>query len=163
MPKLKEKLEKAIQQIKDLDKLKNQIEITVTAEGLRIELLESTTSTFFDIGSPKLNQNGQELLNLLARELGKLPNKISIEGHTDSKPYSGKSNYGNWELSTDRANSARRVMQQGGLGPKQVAQVRGYADELLRKPTEPLDASNRRISMLVQNLEAKNDDTKTES
>jgi chemotaxis protein MotB len=163
MPKLKEKLEKAIQQIKDLDKLKNQIEITVTAEGLRIELLESTTSTFFDIGSPKLNQNGQELLNLLAQELGKLPNKISIEGHTDSKPYSGKSDYGNWELSTDRANSARRVMQQGGLGPKQVAQVRGYADQLLRKPTEPLDASNRRISMLVQNLEAKDDATKAEA
>src|SRR5581483_5036407 len=133
MPKLKEKLEKAIQQIKDLDKLKNQIEITVTAEGLRIELLESATGTFFDVGNPKLNKNGRELLNLLAQELGKLPNKISIEGHTDSKPYSGKGDYGNWELSADRANSARRVMQQNGLGPKQVAQVRGYADQLLRK------------------------------
>ena len=65
---------------------------------------------------------------------GKLPNKISIEGHTDSKPYSGKRNYGNWELSTDRANSARRLMQQDGLGPQQVAQVRGFADQLLRKP-----------------------------
>ena len=127
MPKLKEKLEKAIQQAKNLDKLKNQIEITVTPEGLRIELLESATGTFFDVGSPKLNQNGRELLDLLAQELGKLPNKISIEGHTDSKAYSGKSDCGNWELSTDRANSARRVMQQNGLGPKQVAQVRGYA------------------------------------
>jgi chemotaxis protein MotB len=163
MPKLKEKLEKAIQQAKDLDKLKNQIEITVTPEGLRIELLESATGTFFDVGSPRLNQNGRELLDLLAQELGKLPNKISIEGHTDSKAYSGKGGYGNWELSTDRANSARRVMQQNGLGPKQVAQVRGYADQLLREPADPLDASNRRISILVQNLEAKEDTTKIDS
>jgi chemotaxis protein MotB len=163
MPKLKEELEKAIRQAKDLDKLKNQIEITVTPEGLRIELLESATGTFFDVGSPRLNQNGRELLDLLAQELGKLPNKISIEGHTDSKAYSGKSGYGNWELSTDRANSARRVMQQNGLGPKQVAQVRGYADQLLRKPADPLDASNRRISILVQNLEAKKDTTKIDS
>jgi chemotaxis protein MotB len=160
MPKLKEKLEKAIQQAKDLDKLKNQIEITVTPEGLRIELLESATSTFFDVGSPKLNQNGRELLDLLAKELGKLPNKISIEGHTDSKPYSGKNGYGNWELSTDRANAARRDMQDKGLGPTQVGQVRGYADQLLRKPADPFDASNRRISMLVQNTDAKEDITK---
>ena len=90
------------------------------------------------------------MLDLLAGELGKLPNKISIEGHTDSKPYSGKRNYGNWELSTDRANSARRLMQQQGLGEKQIAQVRGFADQLLRKPENPVDPSNRRISLIVQ-------------
>jgi len=150
MSKLKEKIEKAISHMPNFDKLKDQIEIKVTPEGLRIELLESAKGTFFDLGSPKPNQNGEELLDLLAGELGKLPNKISIEGHTDSKPYSGKRNYGNWELSTDRANSARRLMQQQGLGEKQIAQVRGFADQLLRKPENPVDPSNRRISLIVQ-------------
>jgi chemotaxis protein MotB len=102
------------------------------------------------LGSPTPNQNGKELLDLLAGELGKLPNRISIEGHTDSKPYSGKRNYGNWELSVDRANAARRLMQQQGLGEKQVAQVRGFADQLLRKQEDPFDPSNRRISLIVQ-------------
>ena len=153
MGKLKEELEKAIHQMPNLDKLRDQIEITVTAEGLRIEMLESAKGTFFDLGAPNPNENGKELLNLLAGELGKLPNKISIEGHTDSKPYSGKGNYGNWELSTDRANSARRLMQQEGIRHDQVAQVRGFADQLLRKPEDPFDPSNRRISLIVQYLD----------
>jgi chemotaxis protein MotB len=154
MGKLKQELEKAISQMPDFDKLKNQIEITVTAEGLRIELLESATGTFFNIGNSEPNGNGKELLMLLAGELGKLPNNISIEGHTDSKPFSGHpANYGNWELSTNRANSARRLMQQDGLGPQQVAQVRGFADQLLRKPKEPFDPSNRRISLIVAYLD----------
>jgi len=89
-------------------------------------------------------------LGLLAHELGKLPNKILIEGHTDSKPFNGRRNYGNWELSVDRSNSARRLMQQSGLGEKQIAQVRGFADQLLLKPENPLDPSNRRISLIVQ-------------
>ena len=93
------------------------------------------------------------------RVLMKLPNKISIEGHTDSKPFSGKRNYGNWELSTDRANSARRMMQQEGLGPKQVAQVRGFADQLLRNATNPRDPSNRRISLIVQYLDKEDQHT----
>ena len=150
MSKLKNELEKAISHMPNFDTLKNQIEIKVTPEGLRIELLESATGTFFDLGSPNPNQNGKDLLDLLAGELGKLPNKISIEGHTDSKPYSDKRNYGNWELSVDRANSARRLMQQQGLGEKQVAQVRGFADQLLRKPENPFDPSKRRISLIVQ-------------
>ncbi len=70
---------------------------------------------------------------MLADELGKLPNKISIEGHTDSKPYAGIRDYGNWELSTDRANAARRLMQQEGVKQNQVSQVRGFADQKLRK------------------------------
>ena len=154
MEKLKAELEKAIRQMPNFDKLKNQIEITVTAEGLRIELLESATGTFFNLGSPVPNENGKELLKLLAGELGKLPNKISIEGHTDSKPFSGRhKNYGNWELSSDRANAARRLMQEEGLGPSQVAQVRGFADQLLRKPKDPFDPSNRRITLIVAYLD----------
>lgn len=153
MGKLKDEIEKAMRRLPNFEKFKNQIEIKVTPEGLRIELLESATGTFFDLGSRQPNSNGGELLDLLAGELGKLPNKISIEGHTDSKPFSGKKNYGNWELSTDRANSARRLMQEQGLGGKQVAQVRGFADQLLRTPKNPDDPSNRRISLIVQYLD----------
>jgi chemotaxis protein MotB len=158
MTKLKQEIENAISHMPDFDKLKKQIEVKVTPEGLRIEMLESATGTFFNLGNPTPNENGRKLLNLLAAELGKLPNKVSIEGHTDSKPYNGKRNYGNWELSTDRANSARRLMQQDGLGPQQVAQVRGFADQLLRKPKDPFDPSNRRISLIVQYRDDKDAD-----
>jgi chemotaxis protein MotB len=150
MPKLKDQLEQKIQEMRDFDKLKSHVEMTVTSEGLRIELTESASGTFFDSGSPKLNGDGRDLLITLAQELGKLPNKLSIEGHTDSKPYAASGNYGNWELSTDRANAARRLMQANGVGTDQVTQVRGFADQRLRKLDDPLDASNRRISLIVQ-------------
>jgi chemotaxis protein MotB len=155
MPKLKEELEKAISKVPNFDKIKDQIEMTITPEGLRIELLETETGTFFEVGNSSPSDNGKELLLLLAQELGKLPNHLSIEGHTDSKPYTGRREYGNWELSTDRANAARRLMQHDGLRSDQVSQVRGYADQMLRTPATPLDASNRRISVIVQNLEQK--------
>ena len=87
MPKLKEELQMAVRQIANFDKLKNQIEMTITSEGLRIELLESSSGTFFESGKPGLNDDGRELLVALAQQLGKLPNHISIEGHTDAKPY----------------------------------------------------------------------------
>src|SRR5712671_1695760 len=149
---LKELLQKKIQSMINLDKLGKNIEMTITPEGLRIELLESDKGTFFNSGSPKLNESGRELLALLAVQLGQVPNHLSIEGHTDAKPYAGESNYTNWELSTDRANAARRVMQQSGLRADQVAQVRGFADQRLRFTKEPLEASNRRVSIIVQYL-----------
>ena len=150
MAKLKVELQNSIQSITDLDKLKKNIEMTVTAEGLRIELLESEKGTFFDSGSSALNTSGQEMLALLAVELGKVPNHISVEGHTDAKPFTGKRSYSNWELSADRANAARRLMQQAGLRPDQVSQVRGFADQRLRNSKDALDPSNRRISIIVQ-------------
>lgn len=150
MPKLKEELQKAIRRLDNFDSLKDQVEMTVTAEGLRIELLETESGTFFESGSAAPSPNGRELLIALAHELGKLPNKVSIEGHTDARPYAGDGSYGNWELSVDRANAARRLMQENGVNANQVAQVRGYADQRLRKPHEPDDASNRRISVIVQ-------------
>jgi chemotaxis protein MotB len=152
MAKIKEDLQKSIQDINDLAKLKNNIEITVTSEGLRIELLESENGTFFDSGSAALNKSGQQVATLLAAELGKAPNHLSIEGHTDAKPFAGKNSYSNWELSADRANAARRLMQQSGLRPDQVSQVRGFADQRLRNKKDPLDPSNRRISIIVQSL-----------
>jgi len=150
MPRLKEELQKAVRTMADFDKFKDQLEMTVTAEGLRIELLETESGTFFESGRPTPSPNGVELLDRLAEELGKLPNKVSVEGHTDSKPFAGEGDYGNWELSADRANAARRLMQAHGLRSDQVTQVRGFADQHLRRPDAPLDASNRRISVIVQ-------------
>src|ERR1700747_1329501 len=129
IPKLKEQLQKAMRQMADFEKLKSHIDMTVTAEGLRIEMSESASGTFFDSGSAKLNGDGAELLSTLAQELGKLPNKLSIEGHTDSQPYAPMAAYGNWERSADRADAARRVMQASGIPTDQVMQVRGFADQ----------------------------------
>ena len=150
---LKERLEKSVHALNNLKALSNQIEITVTPEGLRIELLETKDGSFFQTGSAVLNANGRELLTVLAQQLGTVPNRISIEGHTDARPYSGLAGYSNWELSTDRANAARRLMQDKGLRPNQVSQVRGYADQMLRVPGNPFDPSNRRISLIVQYLD----------
>src|ERR1700676_3585677 len=155
MEALKEQLQKAIREVPNFDLLKNHIDMTVTNEGLRIELTESATGTFFESGSAKISKDSQDLLDTLAEELGKLPNKLAFEGHTDSKPYTEGGNYGNWELSTDRANAARRLMTQQGIRADQVTQVRGFADQRLRRKDAPLDPSNRRISMIVQYLDKK--------
>jgi chemotaxis protein MotB len=152
MDLLKEQLEKAIKEVPKFDKLKNHIDMTVTNEGLRIELTESASGTFFESGKAKISPDGEDLLEMLAGELGKLPNKLAMEGHTDSKPYAQGSNYGNWELSSDRANAARRLMQLHGIGADQFTQVRGFADQRLRKLNDPLDPANRRISLIVQYL-----------
>ena len=155
MDEIKDQLEKTIREVPDFEKLKNNIDLTVTNEGLRIELTESANGTFFDSGSSKISADGIELLSALAGELGKLPNTIAMEGHTDSKPYSAASTYTNWELSSDRANAARRLMLQHGIRTDQVTQVRGFADQRLRKKENPLDPSNRRISLIVQYLPKK--------
>jgi chemotaxis protein MotB len=152
--KLKEQIQKAIKEQTNLDKLAKQIEIKITPEGLRIELIEDKKGTFFQSGSSKLSNNGQELLGMLASQLKPLPNHVLLEGHTDAQPYASDNGYTNWELSADRANAARRLLQQDGVGQQQISQVRGYADQLLRVKDDPMDPSNRRISLIVQWLEA---------
>jgi chemotaxis protein MotB len=149
MDKIKDELSQAIHKVNITEKLKDQIEMTITAEGLRIELMETEKGAFFQSGTQVPNDEGKELLTLLAAQLGKLPNQLSIEGHTDAKPFSATGIYSNWELSADRANAARRIMQQYGLAPGQVTQVRGYADQRLRKPEDPENPANRRISVIV--------------
>ncbi len=150
MQKLKEDLLRSIHHLDKFEKLKDQIEITITEEGLRIELMEAEKGTFFELGSAKPTDALVEILTVLSHELGVIPNKISIEGHTDSKPYSGTKSYDNWDLSSDRANAARRVMKEKGIRPDQISQVRGFADQRLHKVSDPEDPSNRRISLIVQ-------------
>ncbi len=153
MAKLREKMEQALKTMPNFRDMKDHVEMTITSDGLRIELLETQAGMFFESGRPLPSATGSELLTRLAEELGKLPNNLLIEGHTDAKPYvTGDSVYSNWELSADRANSARRLMEAHGVRRGQVAQVRGFADRQLRHLKDPEDPSNRRISVIVQYL-----------
>ena len=136
----------------DLRTLGKQIEIQVTRDGLRIELLDAEQQTFFASGSAALAAGTEKVLGVIARELGTLKNSIVVEGHTDSRPYATTDLYSNWELSADRANAARRVMERSGLQLGQVRGVRGYADRQLRVAAVPLDPRNRRVSVIVEQV-----------
>jgi len=147
----------AIDNIPELKGMKDNIDIEITPEGLRIQLIEAGKgdgSVFFDLGSARLKEHTSLLLTAIASELGKLPNEIVIEGHTDSKPFSGTYGYSNWELSADRANSARKLMASAGLRSEQVVEIRGNADRLPRHPDNPKDPRNRRVVIIVLNEEA---------
>lgn len=143
-----EKLIKTIAAIPDLAKFKDQIQITLTKEGLRIELIEQSEGLFFDIGSARLKPDAAQLLRLIAARIGAFPNDVTIEGHTDSRPYV-RAGYNNWDLSSDRANAARRVLEENGIRERQITGVNGYADRRLKNPAKPLDFSNRRVTILV--------------
>ncbi len=155
LEKLKKKLEESLRKkIPHFEKLKDQVAISITGEGLRIELLESQKGVFFQSGNADPTMAAKDTLTILAQELGTLPNHLLIEGHTDAKPFAaGDKGYSNWDLSADRANAARKFLQQHGVRPDQVRQVRGFADQNLRNKANPNDASNRRVSVIVQYLE----------
>jgi chemotaxis protein MotB len=150
MNKLKDKLAQAIKDQTSMQKIKEHVIFTVTGEGLRVELLEGEDSTFFESGNSHPTEFGRDLLKKLAEEIGKLPNRVTMEGHTDSRPFRGDGSYSNWELSTDRANAARHFMQTNGMREDQVTQVRGFADQSLRDPAHPADATNRRVTLIIQ-------------
>ncbi|MDP1569148.1 MAG: flagellar motor protein MotB [Vicinamibacterales bacterium] len=135
-----------------LKSLSDQIEIQMTNEGLRIELLESSNISFFDTGSAVLRPESERILAVIAAEIGRSGRPVVVEGHTDSRQYTNPDWYTNWELSTDRANSARRVMLRGGLATGQLYGVRGYADTRLRVPGNALDPRNRRVSIIVRTM-----------
>ena len=153
--KLAESIKRAIIKQKELDKLADQVELRMTDEGLRIELIDGKNGSFFESGSPKLTPDGQKLLDMIANQLKVLPNHLLLEGHTDAKPFGGgRPGYSNWELSSDRANSARQLLEGSGVSEERVAQVRGYAAQSLRLTADPLSPANRRISIVVQFQEA---------
>jgi chemotaxis protein MotB len=143
-------LREQIHQQAHLARLEDKVKIELAEEGLRIQLVETTQGIFFDVGSAKIKPATQEILGLIGREVGRLPNDVVLEGHTDSRPYVGLPSYTNWELSADRANAARRILDNSGLRPAQVASVVGYADRRLVNRSDPLDAANRRISIIVR-------------
>ncbi|MFW6232600.1 MAG: OmpA/MotB family protein, partial [Bacteroidota bacterium] len=108
----------------------------------------------FEIGSSNLKPEARNILIRLASEIGKLSNYVEVEGHTDSRSFGSGSGYTNWELSADRANSARRILEKNGMWEGQIKKVTGYSDNKLRNPDNPFDISNRRISILIKQLTA---------
>jgi chemotaxis protein MotB len=135
--------------------LAKQIDMEMTEEGLRINMMESSESTFFDVGNAKPSGAGAEALRTIGKVIGPLEYEIVLEGHTDSRPYASREGYTNWELSSDRANAARRVLEESGVKDERVTAVRGFADKRPRFPDKPADSKNRRITILVLNPYAK--------
>jgi chemotaxis protein MotB len=149
-----EHIKQALESGQGFDGLRDQIELSVTPEGLKIELVDKNGSSFFDSGSAVLRGEAAKVLALIAAEIGTLDNDVLIEGHTDSHQFTADEQYSNWELSVDRANAARRVMMRDGLRPTQLKGVRGLADTQLHNPEDPADPRNRRVSILVRSEEA---------
>lgn len=153
MNEIRKKIEEALRAMPDFPKIRDHVSLSVTGEGLRIDLLETEQGMFFVTGNPKPTDAGMRLLRALAAELRGMPNRIVVEGHTDSRPFRNTATsgaYGNWELSVDRANAARRLLHESGIETAQVVEVRGFADQKLLDPENPADPKNRRISVVVK-------------
>lgn len=143
------KIEDIISTDPDLSHVKDKIIISVTQEGMKIELIENSEGLFFNVGSAEVKKETIVLFKLIASEIGKLPNKIIIEGHTDARPYED-GEYSNWELSSDRANAVRKLLAENGVKDLQIAEVRGFADKILKHKDKPYDYANRRVNILLE-------------
>ncbi len=140
---------KELEKHEAFNRLHDNIKIQLTSDGMRIILNESENSpAFFEPGSAKLLQKSAIILITIARELGKLRNHLVVEGHTDAA-FAGDKDYTNWELSADRANAARQLMEASGLYKGQVHEVRGFADKFPMIKDNPLDERNRRVTIVV--------------
>ena len=134
-----------------LQRFRDQILMEFTMEGLRIQIVDAENRPMFASGSPDLQPYFEDILLALSDTIARSPKKISISGHTDAMPYVGRRDYGNWELSAQRANAARRTLEAAGYPPHQVARVVGYADSALFDTANPLNPINRRIDIVVMN------------
>ncbi|MHC9538418.1 MAG: flagellar motor protein MotB [Vulcanimicrobiota bacterium] len=146
-----QRIKKIIVSIPELRELSDSVEFIITKDGLRIEMVEKSPKDglFFALGRADLMPKARLLLAVLGREIKKLPNKVALEGHTDSRPYKGNT-YSNWELSADRANAARRVLQENGVNQNQLVEVVGFADRKLKRENDPFAHQNRRVSILIK-------------
>ncbi|WP_407276574.1 flagellar motor protein MotB [Halothiobacillus sp. DCM-1] len=147
---LKQELESLINVDPQLKAYKDQIKLDMTRDGLRIQILDQANRPMFKVSSTKLEPYAAEILKKLAPVINKLPNRLSIVGHTDSIPFPGQDRT-NWELSADRANAARRELVTDGYDEKKLLRVIGMADALPLIPEDPADPRNRRISIIVMN------------
>lgn len=146
---VEDNLRQAMQSDEDLKKLGNNLLIDRTAEGLRIQIIDQDQVEMFAIGKAQMFDYTQKLLYKVAQAIGKMPNKISISGHTDGRQYAPSATYTNWELSADRANAARRVLIGAGIPEDRVARVQGKADREHIVKNDPMDAKNRRLSIIL--------------
>src|SRR5688572_13711694 len=144
-----ERLQQIFGETDAFQSIRNQIQIRMTPEGLEIQLTEKAKKVLFEVGSAHPVQDTKEVLIQIAKEIGQISNRAVIAGYTDRRPYSDKSHYSNWELSSDRANGARRVLVENGMKPEQIARVVGYGDTQLLNEKDPYADANRRITILV--------------
>ena len=146
---LLQELQNKVEENPQLQKFKDQILFEITQDGLRIQIMDAENRPMFDLGSARLQPYFEDILLAMADTIKAVPNKISISGHTDAKPYAGTGEFGNWELSANRANAARRALVAGGYPDEQVARVVGYASSSLFDRKDPFNPVNRRIDIIV--------------
>lgn len=146
---LLQELQNKVDQNPQLQKSKDQILFEITQDGLRIQIMDAENRPMFDLGSARLQPYFEDILLAMADTIKAVPNKISISGHTDAKAFAGSGGFGNWELSANRANAARRALVAGGYPDDQVARVVGYASSSLFDRKDPLNPVNRRIDIIV--------------
>lgn len=148
---LKQELQEAISKSQALEPFKDQLLLDITPEGLRIQIVDKQNRPMFDLGSARLMPYTQAILVELSHFINQVPNRISVTGHTDTTAYSTQLGYGNWELSADRANAARRTLLEGGMDEAKVARVVGLSSSVLFDKSNPQNPINRRISIVVMN------------
>ena len=155
-------LREAVSKSQALEPFKDQLLLDITPEGLRIQIVDAQNRPMFDIGSSRLKAYTKSILRELTPYLNSVPNHISLTGHTDVTPYAGVTGYTNWDLSTDRANSARRALESGGLATDRVSRIVGLSSSVLFDKANPRNPVNRRISIVVLTREAEQEALKTD-
>jgi chemotaxis protein MotB len=152
---LKQEIRDKLNASEKLRDLSSQIRLDMTRDGLRIQIVDEHNRPMFDSGSAVVKPYMRELLQAIGSVLTEVPNRLTLEGHTDAQPYSGgERGYSNWELSADRANASRRELIAGGLGDDRVLRVQGLASSQPFDAADPMAPTNRRISIIVMNREA---------
>ncbi len=156
-------LRAAIDKSPTLRPFKDQLLLDITPEGLRIQIVDAQNRPMFDLGSSRLKDYTVSILHELTSYLNSVPNRISLSGHTDTTPYMAKNGYTNWDLSADRANSARRALEAGGLNADKVARVVGLSSVVLFDVKSPRNPINRRISIIVMTKQAEESALRTDT
>ena len=152
---LKQKVQEVIANDGRLAQYQSQIQLDLTAEGLRIQIIDNLNRPMFASGDTVVQGYMRDILRAIGGVLTEVPNKLTIEGHTDAKPFgAGEMGYSNWELSADRANASRRELMAGGMNPEKILRVQGLAASMLCEKNDPESPLNRRISIIVMNREA---------
>jgi chemotaxis protein MotB len=159
---LMEELKEAVSKSQALEPFKDQLLLDITPDGIRIQIVDAQNRPMFDVGSARLRDYTQSILHELTPYLSSVPNRISITGHTDTRPYPGAGGYSNWELSADRANAARRALVGAGLPDEKIARVVGLSSSVLFDRDSPQSPINRRISIVIMTKQAEQDALKTD-
>ena len=155
LQELSEQVENALKNNPKLAQYASQIKLDLTRDGLRIQIVDELSRPMFDSGSAVVKPYMRELLRAIGSVLLEVPNRLTLEGHTDAQPFGvGEAGYSNWELSADRANASRRELVAGGLTQERVLRVQGLASSQPFNRDEPQDPQNRRISIIVMNRDA---------